>query len=300
MISTKNTTSFKALIFLISTVLILGGCGGGEDLNEVSVDEQIDSVSSKMIELGEVRIIIPSPIQTAVLVKEVGAEFQEAVMNPADNHTGYSTNFEKAINLGVYGADLGYSAIYEKANVSLKYLKTVSDLADDIGVSSAFSPEIMKRITANIGNQDSLLGMVSTCYSSLNGFLQENDRVDVCALVMAGGWIESTYFVTQISAAMDSKELINRIGEQKNILSNLITLIEPFYNDPEYTEFVNELYDMEAAFENVKLEYNYVKPTVNTESQTTIVNSTSNVVITDDDISAISEKVKALRELITQ
>ena len=300
MISTKNTTSFKTLIFLISTVLILGGCGGGEDLNEVSVDEQIDSVSSKMIELGEVRIIIPSPIQTAVLVKEVGAEFQEAVMNPADNHTGYSTNFEKAINLGVYGADLGYSAIYGKANVSLKYLKTVSDLADDIGVSSAFSPEIMKRITANIGNQDSLLGMVSTCYSSLNGFLQENDRVDVCALVMAGGWIESTYFVTQISAAMDSKELINRIGEQKNILSNLITLIEPFYNDPEYTEFVNELYDMEAAFENVKLEYNYVKPTVNTESQTTIVNSTSNVVITDDDISAISEKVKALRELITQ
>ena len=300
MIFNKNNTSFKAIFFLFSISLFFGSCGGGEDLNEVPVDQEIDSTSSKVIELGEVRIIIPSPIQTAVLVKDVGAEFQEGILNPSENHTGYSTNFEKAINLGVYGADLGYSAIYEKANVSLKYLKTVSDLADDIGVSSVFSPEIMKRITSNIGNQDSLLGMVSTCYSSLNGFLQENDRVDVCALVMAGGWIESTYFVTQISAAMDSKELINRIGEQKNILGNLIKLIEPFYNDPEYTEFVNELYDVEAAFDNVKLEYNYIKPSVNAEDQTTVVNSTSNVVISDEDIKAISGKIEALRELITQ
>jgi len=275
------------------------GCNNSEELKETTEEVAVDTTASKFIDMGEVRIIIPSPIQTAILVKEVGAPYEPGVLNPSENHTGYSTNYEKALNLGVYGADLGYSTIYEKADVSLKYLKTVSDLADDIGVSSVFSPEVMKRITSNIGNQDSLLGMVSTCYSSLNGFLQENDRVDVCALVMAGGWIESTYFVTKISGIMESQELVNRIGEQKSILTNLIKLIEPFYNNPEYTELINELYDIESAFDNVTVEYNFVEPTTDAENKSTMVNSTSTVVISEENIQIISEKIESIRNLIT-
>jgi hypothetical protein len=141
--------------------------------------------------------------------------------------------------------------------------------------------------------------MVSTCYSSLNGFLQENDRVDVCALVMTGGWIESTYFVTKISGIMNNQELTNRIGEQKSILTNLIKLIEPFYNNPEYTELINGLYDIESAFENVQTEYNFVEPTTNEENHTTIVNSTSSVVISEENIQIISDKIEAIRNLIT-
>jgi len=289
------------VIFLLVPLLQLSiwGCNNSEELKETTEDVVMDTTASKFINMGEVRIIIPSPIQTAILVKEVGALYEPTILNPNENHTGYSTNYEKALNLGVYGADLGYSTIYEKADVSLKYLKTVSDLSDDIGVSSVFSPAVMKRITSNIGNQDSLLSMVSTCYSSLNGFLQENDRVDVCALVMAGGWIESTYFVTKISGIMDSQELVNRIGEQKSILTNLIKLIEPFYNNPEYTELINELYDIETAFENVQVEYHFVEPTTDSDNKSTIVNSTSTVIISEENIQIISEKIESIRNLIT-
>jgi len=294
----KSTMS-KAIIFALSLSVVLWGCGGNEELESTGDEGGVDSTASNVLQLGNVVFCIPSPIQTAILIKQVGASYDSELMNPASNHHSYSTNFQKAINLGVYGADLGYASIYEQPQEGIKYWKTVTSLADDIGVSSAFDTDIMKRISENIGNQDSLLGMVATCYRSLNAFLQENDRADVCALVLAGGWIESTYYVTRIAGVMDSQELVNRLGEQKGTLENLIKLIEPYYNDPQFTELLDQLYELSEDFDGVQVTYEYVKPTVDEENKFTTINSISKVNITPEEIESITNKIEELRELIT-
>ena len=279
----------KPFFIALFASLLLWGCGGGEELKDSVAEMEIDEGGTNVLELGGVVFCIPSPVQTAILVKDVGAAYDGSLLNSPDNHNSYSTNFLKALNLGVYGADLGYSTIYEQPQDGIRYLKTVRNLADDIGVSSAFGPEVMKRITENIGNQDSLLSMVGTCYRSLNSFLQENDRNDVCALVLTGTWVESTYFVTKISGVFESQELVNRIAEQKGTLENLIKLIEPYYNDPQFTELLDDLYDISDVFDHVQLNYTYVKPTVDEAKKLTTINSTSKVTITDDQIQLISE-----------
>ena len=275
------------------------GCSGGEELKETVEEMEIDDGGSNVLELGGVVFCIPSPVQTAILVKDVGAAYDGSLLNSPDNHNGYSTNFLKALNLGVYGADLGYSTIYEQPQDGIRYLKTIRNLADDIGVASAFGPEIMKRITQNIGNQDSLLSMVGTCYRSLNSFLQENDRQDVCALVLTGTWVESTYFVTKISGVFESQELVNRIAEQKGTLENLIKLIEPYYNDPQFTELLDDLYDISDVFDNVQVNYEYAKPTVNEAKKLTTINSISRVTISEEQVQLIGDKISELRDLIT-
>ena len=294
----KYFSFLRSLAFLISLPLFLVSCGGGGEL-ESNIDETaIDSTASNVLELGNTVFCIPSPVQTAILVKEVGAPYNKELMNSPGNHSSYSTSFQKALNLGVYGADLGYATIYEQPQDGLKYIRTVESLADDIGVSSAFSPAMIKRLTKNIGNQDSLLSMVGNCYRSLNSFLQDNDRDDVCALVLAGGWIESTYFVTAITDNFESQELINRLAEQKSTLENLIKIIEPYYNDPQFTELLDEMYDLSEDFDNVEIEYVYEKPTVDEEKKKSIINSKSNVKITPELISSIRAKIAALREQV--
>ncbi|MBL4734960.1 MAG: hypothetical protein JKY18_06425, partial [Flavobacteriales bacterium] len=172
----KDFSLFRGFALLIPLSMFLASCGGGGELENDVDPETLDSTASNVLELGNTVFCIPSPVQTAILVKEVGAAYDKGMMNSPANHSSYSTSFQKALNLGVYGADLGYSTIYEQPQDGLTYIKTVQSLADDIGVSSAFSPAIIKRLTSNIGNQDSLLKMVGHCYRSLNSFLQENDR----------------------------------------------------------------------------------------------------------------------------
>jgi hypothetical protein len=295
---TKDLRLFSSISFCVLASILLAGCGGGDELESNVETIEVNNTDPNVLELGNTVFCIPSPVQTAILVKDVGASFDKTLMNSPDNHSSYSTDFQKALNLGVYGADLGYATIYEQPQDGLQYLKTVQGLADDIGVSSAFSPEIIKKITDNIGNQDSLLNMVGNCYQSLNAFLQENDRDDVCALVLAGGWIESTYFVTAISGTMESQELINRLAEQKTTLENLIKIIEPFYNDPQFTELLDEMYDLSEDFDNVTIEYVYEKPTVDEKNKKTIINSKSNVIISPELISSIREKIATLREQV--
>jgi len=294
----KELYLFKCFVFVISLSLFLVSCGGGGELENDMNEVAIDSTGSNVLELGNTVFCIPSPVQTAILVKEVGAAYDKSLMNDPGNHSSYSTNFQKALNLGVYGADLGYSAIYEQPQDGLKYIKTVQNLADDIGVASAFSPSVIMRLTKNIGNQDSLLSMVGSCYRSLNAFLQENDRDDVCALVLAGGWIESTYFVTAISGTMESQELLNRLAEQKSTLENLIKIIEPFYNDPQFTELLDEMYDLSEDFDGVTIDYVYEKPTVDEKNKKSIINSKSNVTISEEMITSIRAKIAALREQV--
>ncbi len=137
--------------------------------------------------------------------------------------------------------------------------------------------------------------MVGSAYRSLNQFLQENDRADVCALVLTGGWIESTYYVTSISGTMDSQELVDRLGEQKSTLENLIKLIEPYYNDPQFTELLDLLYGLSNDFDKVKIEYSYEEPVVDEEAKKTIIKSTSKVTISEEMIQSIRTKIDELR-----
>jgi len=292
----KNLKPF--FIPLLASLFMLG-CDGGEELKDTVDEIKIEDSGTNIVELGGVVFCIPSPVQTAILVKDVGAAYDGSLLNSPDNRNSYSTNFLKALNLGVYGADLGYSTIYEQPQDGIRYLKTIRNLADDIGVASAFGPEIMKRINQNLGNQDSLLSMVGACYRSLNSFLQENDRSDVCALVLTGTWVESTYFVTKISGVFESQELTNRIAEQKGTLENLIKLIEPYYNDPQFTELLDDLYDISDVFDHVQVSYEYVKPSVDEAKKLTTINSFSKVTISEDQIQLISDKIANLRDLIT-
>src|ERR1035437_2091759 len=89
------------LLFLIPLCLfVFSACGGGkgdESLNK-KVDKMIDSSNVAIGVSGKV-FIIPSPIQTAMLIKKSGAPYSKAIMNGTDKVNSYSTTFLKCLNL---------------------------------------------------------------------------------------------------------------------------------------------------------------------------------------------------------
>src|SRR5690606_14108032 len=99
---------------------------------------------------------IPSPVEMSALLRAIGVEFQGDILNHTANADKYTTVYKQAINLGIYGADLGYINMYEKTGSSLNYLNAVKTVADQIKVGQFFDFTTLKRLSNNKKNVDSL------------------------------------------------------------------------------------------------------------------------------------------------
>ncbi len=296
----QKVTLAAAIVAVASSVFFVGCSSCNNKKNAADVDA-IDNDSNKttVLSIGGEIISIPSPIQTAFLINKVGATYDKDMINPTTNSVNYSTKFHKSLNLGVYGADLGYVTMYDKTQEALGYLNTVRKLGDDLGVSSAFSPELIKRFQANFGKKDSMLRLVSVAYRQSDNYLKNNMQNDVSGLILTGGWIESMHFVTSVYKTKPNADVKRRIGEQKSTIESIIKLLSPYSDQKECADLVEKMKDLEGAFKGVEFKYTFQKPTTDPDKQLTIINSTSEVTISDDQIKNITEKIAAIRTLIS-
>jgi len=293
-----NFISFKQIALCLAAASLLTiGCNNDKKKPAEDVPP-VDSTQSTIISVNGEIFSIPSPIQTAFLLKGTGEAYNKTILNSANKSGQYSTNFSKGLNLGIYGADLGYVTIYDQTQDALAYLNSAKKLADELNVGNAFDANTINRFTKNIGNQDSMLVLVGVAYRNSDAYLKNNDRNDVSGLVLAGGWIESLYFATNVYKSKPNEDVKRRIAEQKSSLESLIKLLNQYYSQPEYTEFVDNLNDLKSVYDGIEFKYTYQKPATDPSSKMTTINSTTELKISQEQLDKISEKVKALRNQI--
>jgi len=303
----KNRFNILLAAVISGSLLLSGlaGCGGSgteaEETNDQDSTEN-DTDGPVNIQFDNTTFSLPSPYQMAYLVKSLNLDYNKDFLNPTKNASKYTNNFKKALNLGVYGADLGYLNIYEQTPDAINYFSVIKKLSEDLDLLAAFNAETINRIESNMGNKDSLMYILSNTYRTADAYLKDNERKDIGVLILAGGWIESTFILTQIALNNKSQqEVINRIGEQKNPLENLIKILSPFYNESnEYTELTEKLIDLAYEFDGIDINYTYEAPIIDKEKKLTIINSKSEVVMSDEQLQTINKKIGAIRNLITE
>jgi hypothetical protein len=190
--------------------------------------------------------------------------------------------------------------MYEQAQDAIGFLNASKKLADELNITGAFDTKTIERFQKNIGNKDSMLVLVSVAYRASDSYLKNNNRNDISALVLAGGWIESLYFATEIYKAKPNDKIKRRIAEQKASLSNLIKLLTQYYNQSEYVAFIDSLNDLASIFEKIEFTYIYEKPITDVNNKTTTITSKSDVVITNEQIESIAQKIKIIRTSLVQ
>ena len=302
-----NKSFFKSLpLLVLSGMFVLWGCGSSnnkntpsEDSLENQIDQEIDSNATAVIMMNGTLFSIPSPYQMAMLIKKKNLEFNDELIVPLDSANNYTNYFKKALAIGFYGADLAYFTLYDQTPKAVKYFSKIKMLAQDLDISSGFDKEIMERIDKNMGNKDSLMYIVSNSYRKADNFLKENERQELGALILAGGFIESLYMSTQLSKTIKDQELMYRIGEQKHPLDNLIKILTPYYDkSPDYTALVDKLVDLSYEFEGIKINYKYEQPEIIPEKKLAIIKSQTEVNISDEQLQKIRNKVAEIRNFM--
>ncbi|PKP20943.1 MAG: hypothetical protein CVU05_07940 [Bacteroidetes bacterium HGW-Bacteroidetes-21] len=77
-------------------------CDGGNNV-EQQIDENMEDqeVVDEFNKAKQVFYSLPSPIETAMLLKRAGAKFNPQFLNKVENLANYTTNRSMALNLGV-------------------------------------------------------------------------------------------------------------------------------------------------------------------------------------------------------
>jgi hypothetical protein len=280
--------------------MILSSCESGTDnqKSQPPVKDAVDSLqTARLKELQKIFFSIPSPVEMASLIKEKGYRFDVSKLNDVNHVDKYTGENKQAINLGIYGADLSYAAMFDEKQVTMEYFASAQKLAKQMGVDGALTGELIERLEKNQENRDSLLSIVSEAYADLNGYLKENQRIEVSAMVVAGGWLEALYLST-IYATDGNPDMVKRIAEQKYALNNLVDYFDKFGEKENLKEMKNDLKDLKAIYNSASENKGKTSQTKDASGVVTIGTSTA-IAIDAATLTSIATKAKELRTKYT-
>ena len=290
-----------AYIFLCS-VFVFYSCKSGvkKSKGEFGENDSIRADSALPVSkeaMADLVQNISSPIEMAALIKSLGVPFSQKYLAPTNHLDNFNTNTSKAVNLGIFGADLGYINMYNKTSTVLSYISAVKTLADGINVGQFFDFATLKRLATNNENIDSLMYISIHSFNVMDEYLRKNNRSNLSALMIAGVYIEGLYIMTQVAKEKPNKKLAESIGDQKIIFEQMLLILKNYQKDPYFKDFIASMEMLKKEFSEIKITIEVGEPkSVEKNGMLTIIQtSRSTVHINDEQLKRIIFQTELIR-----
>ena len=296
-------TSFFLAVFVSS--LIITGCGSNKskdkDSEELVTIESLEIDEQLIQDVKKVKAIfysLPSPLETAMILKQAGATYNEELLNPTDNVANYVTNRSMALNLGIYTTDLSYASLFDQTQATINYMNASKKVAEGLGILGAIDENVLERLEANINNRDVIMDIISETIMSSSSFFEENDRQAMSTVVLVGGWVEGLYIATSLvedDVDLNSNELVNRIIDQKLTLSTVINLLEENKDNEDVKMVMVNVNELKAIFDKIEITTSKIEPVTDEETNVTTLKSQTTVTMSPEIYNELKDKVKTIR-----
>ncbi|MBK8883306.1 MAG: hypothetical protein IPN67_13245 [Bacteroidales bacterium] len=293
----------KTILFVLFIIFCFS-CRNSSKKTEEFVFPENDTIPVSEAEklspeaIADISRNISSPVEIANLLQLLEVPFSQKYLASSIDPNKRSSDFDKALKLGILGADLGYLNMYEKTGSSLDMLSSIRKVAEDINVGQFFDFESIKRLSHNRSNLDSLLYISIDSYNQIDNYLRANNRGQISALMIVGVWIEGQYLATQVVSQVSDKRLSDRIGEQKIILNDLLLLINPYCDrDDDFRSLCSDLQKIKDAYRPVRITYTQGNPVSEEKDEGLVITQTETSVVemSKEQLDSIIEITKIIR-----
>ena len=302
----NNLTSFAIIIgFLIG----LSSCVNEpkrKQLNAKNLESLSDTATQesrdKIARIQKIFYTLPSPLELTYLFKKEGVAYHQEKLHDISRRSDYSLKVKKALNLGIYGADLSYAGLFGKHQDAIEYYTTTQLMAEDLGIGQTFQKEFISRLEKNANNKDTLLQVISEFFLDNDSYLKNQNQQDISTYILAGGWIEGLYLGTQMADEnTNSNGLREIIASQRFSLDNLIILIENLNTKDGSEALLASIKKIDSHFKTMKVNDAKNKTSAKNEKGVLKVTSkTDTAVLTDSSFNFIKEEVAAIRSKIIE
>jgi hypothetical protein len=244
----------KKLIYTLALLLvgsILWNCGGTSEKKEEGNDDKAKQALEDFVE-EQFEYPIPTSYQVTNMLQKARANFVFDITNNPENIVNYETNWQKAMNLGVYGADLSYASTYNRQEEVTQYLDAIRRLVDDLNISTSFNKEMVERVERNIENKDSLILIVTESFYDTYNYLNKNGEEKTSILVIAGSVIEGLHITSQLIISSDYNDmLMDVLANQKDQVKKLVELMDAHADDENVNKVLPKLRFIDLFFDQL-------------------------------------------------
>lgn len=244
----KNFIKILVLVLLVSPSCKPSQKSSSDNKNATTIDKtQISE------DIREFVYPLPTSFEVTEMLNEIGAAYILTLSNETTNVKRYLTEKSKALNLGIYSADLSYASTYNQKQATTDYLNVSKILIDALNISAAIDANIIKKIEANQDNKEVLIDLITNTFYDTYEFLNKNGRGEVSMLVVAGAWVEGLYIITHISEdTYNNKEMVKLVMDQKVSLNKLVELMNVTIEDKATAETLSLLNPVKEIYDSIE------------------------------------------------
>jgi len=289
----------------VMTVLVIScKCNReSEQMLQVSGEQgAADSALVSSIEsVKQIFYSLPSPLETAMILKRSGATYNEELLNPIENASKYNTTKSMALNLGIYSTDLSYASLFDQTQATIKYMTVSKKMAEGLGILNAIDNSVIEKLEENINNRDVILETISETFLNTNSILEEDDRVAVGSIILVGGWIEGLYIATSLVEDINKvdNEMVDRIIDQKLSLQTVLKLLEQSNSNADVRELYSDMLELEKVYNDVKITVSDVKVIQDGKTKVATLKSKNVTTLSPEAFKRLKTKVIELRKKYT-
>jgi hypothetical protein len=254
----------KKFVFVLFTAALVS-CGDKETSDKVIIAPGPPEVpdgpelKEKVDAIEKIFYSIPSPRQTIDIITQAGAVFDVQLTNDPRKIDDYTEKTARALNMGVYGADVNYCSAFNKTADVMMLLACTRTLGDQLGLQSVFDQHVQDRLNDNRDNPDSVQTIITNTFWEIESKLQDDGRPELAALIVIGGWIEGMNIACgQAKINLENQQMIDRISEQDVALNNVLALAGKYQTTNEATneaikEILVKLEDLKISFDKIEV-----------------------------------------------
>jgi uncharacterized membrane-anchored protein YhcB (DUF1043 family) len=246
----------KSIAGIILPFLILSFTGCSSCKNRASVKEQkkveLDQVKTLDTQIKENVYPLPTSAEVIKMLTQLEVGYIIGITNPVENSKKYFSSTTRAINLGVYGADLSYVTLYNIQQEVINFLNAIRSLSNELNMSKIYNEELYTKIKQNFDNRDELVKILTNAFNDTYSYLSENDQQPLALLVVGGAWVEGMYLTTHVSEAAYQVAGISKVLlEQKKSFELYLEITKPYTTDPSVGDFVKLLDPIKKVYEGL-------------------------------------------------
>ncbi len=242
-----------------------------------------------------------TPVEITYIFERLNIPYEREVLNPTGNVDNYMTSAKAALNLGVYGVNLGYLKIFNRNQDMVRYLFAVRTLADRLNVPEEYLLAPVREIERDMADADSVMAIMNRSFENIESHLRQYGRESTAGLMIMGGYIEALYLATNLALDPENPDpaVVQRIAEQKYTLNTLLTFMRNYYDDPMVVFYTKKLLYLKRYFDTFNIYYKADDLEIDTSRQV-IVASGSDMTITLETLFNIRNYLARLRQEIIE
>jgi len=241
---------------VIITMLIISSVAYTSCKNRAAQKEQqqeeLDQVGQIEKQIESNVYPLPTSAEVIKMLTDLEVGFIIGISNPVDNVKKYFSSTTRAVNLGVYGADLSYATLYNMQQEVINNMSAIRSLANELNMSKIYNEELYDKIKQNFDNRDQLVSILTTAFNDTYAYLADNDQQPLALLVVGGAWVEGMYLTTHVSEAAYQVAGISKVLlEQKKSFDLFLEITQPYMNDASVSDFVKQLEPIKTVYAGI-------------------------------------------------